>query len=79
MQGTFGITGLPGLTFSGIGAFTGIAARSFTQSTNQVSGFTDNFSVFRESIALKPDSSLIEPRFSTIISSGLRDSRSAET
>ena len=47
MQGTLGITGLPGLTFSGIGSFTGIAARSFTQSTNQVSGFTDNFSVYK--------------------------------
>jgi hypothetical protein len=47
MQGTLGIKGLPGLAFTGIGSFTGIAARSFTQSTNQVSGVTDNISVFR--------------------------------
>ncbi|MBM3773953.1 MAG: TonB-dependent receptor [Acidobacteria bacterium] len=53
IQGTRGITGLPGLAFAGIGAFTGINARSFTQSTAQVSGFTDNVSFFRGKHSLK--------------------------
>ncbi|HWQ56339.1 MAG TPA: TonB-dependent receptor [Bryobacteraceae bacterium] len=53
LQGTLGITGLPGLNFTGSGAFTGIAARSFTQSTNQVTGVTDHISVFSGAHSIK--------------------------